>query len=236
MKKSKLKIAIIVTVSIITLLIIAACIYLFAGEYKAGQRAREILNNADNLQVDDNLYILSPYQQTDTAFIFYPGAKVEATAYLPLLQKITNELGIMSILVEMPLNYAIFDPDAADDIISELTYIEHFYVGGHSLGSSMASTFAQENGDRVAGLIVLGGYVYGDYPPEKSLTIYGTLNSELERFIDYDENIVVIEGGNHAQFGDYGAQTGDPPATITAEEQEDITLAAIKEFILGTAN
>ncbi len=228
----KIKVAIVVVVSVILLLLVVGSIYLFAGEYMAGQRAQDILNNADNLQIEDNVFVLSPPQNTDTAFIFYPGAKVEATAYLPLLQKITQELGIMSILVEMPLNYAIFNPDAADEIINDLPNTEHFYIGGHSLGSSMASTYAEQKSDTIDGLIVLGGYVYGDYPPEKSLTVYGTFNSELEQFIDYDENIVVIEGGNHAQFGDYGPQDGDPPATISAEEQEDITVAAIKDFIV----
>jgi hypothetical protein len=34
---------------------------------------------------------------------------------------------------------------------------------------------------------------------------------------DYKE--VCIEGGNHAQFGSYGAQKGDGTAAIPAEEQ-----------------
>jgi hypothetical protein len=45
------------------------------------------------------------------------------------------------------------------------------------------------------------------------------------------ENIVVIEGGNHAQFGNYGKQKGDPDATISREEQQDKAVEAIKEFL-----
>lgn len=41
---------------------------------------------------------------------------------------------------------------------------------------------------------------------------------------------VVIEGGNHAQFGDYGAQSGDNEATITAEEQVSQTAEAVGAF------
>ena len=37
---------------------------------------------------------------------------------------------------------------------------------------------------------------------------------------------VAIEGGNHAQFGSYGAQEGDNPAAIPAAEQQAQAAAA----------
>ena len=43
--------------------------------------------------------------------------------------------------------------------------------------------------------------------------------------------MVEIQGGNHAQFGNYGPQKGDLPAEITAEEQQAQTVAAITDFI-----
>ena len=48
---------------------------------------------------------------------------------------------------------------------------------------------------------------------------------------DYTDNIIKIEGGNHAQFGNYGKQKGDIDATITAKEQQNITVEAIIDFI-----
>ena len=42
---------------------------------------------------------------------------------------------------------------------------------------------------------------------------------------------VIIEGGNHAQFGDYGWQDGDMEAKISMEEQLDITAAEMIDFI-----
>ena len=95
----------------------------------------------------------------------------------------------------------------------------------------MASQFASEHLDEVDGLILLGAYLYGDYPPEDTLTIYGSLNQSVEAKIDYKENVVEIEGGNHAQFGNYGPQKGDLPATISAEEQQAQTVEAISNFI-----
>ena len=95
----------------------------------------------------------------------------------------------------------------------------------------MASQFAADHPEKVDGLILLGAYLYGDYPAEDTLTIYGSLNQSVEDKIDYTENIVEIEGGNHAQFGNYGPQKGDLPAAISAEEQQEQTVEAIRSFL-----
>lgn len=174
--------------------------------------------------------ILSPSYQSDTAIIFYPGAKVEAEAYLPLLDQI-RQTGITCILVDMPFHMAIFDSDAAEDVMTQFPEIEHWYLAGHSMGGAMASKFAAEHPDEVDGLILMGAYIYGDYPDEDTLTIYGSLNQSVEDHIDYTENIVEIEGGNHAQFGNYGLQKGDPPAEISSDEQQKQTVEAIEAFL-----
>ena len=99
------------------------------------------------------------------------------------------------------------------------------------MGGAMASSFASGHPEAVDGLILLGAYIYGDYPDDDTLTIYGSLNQSVEDHIDYTENIVEIQGGNHAQFGNYGPQKGDLPAEISAEEQQEQTAATIEEFI-----
>lgn len=99
------------------------------------------------------------------------------------------------------------------------------------MGEAMASQFALEHPDLVDGLILMGAYIYGDYPDEDTLTIYGSLNQSVEDHIDYTENIVEIEGGNHAQFGNYGPQKGELPATIPAGEQQKQTVEAIEAFL-----
>lgn len=199
--------------------------------YRADDVALEVLSAGDHLEVQDNLTILSPSYPTDTAIIFYPGAKVEATAYLPLLDQL-RQTGLTCILVDMPFHLAIFDANAAEDAIEEFPDIQHWYIAGHSMGGAMASQFAAEHPDEVDGLILLGAYLYGDYPPADTLTIYGSLNQSVEDKIDYTENVVEIEGGNHAQFGNYGPQDGDLPATISAEEQQAHTVEVISDFIV----
>ena len=221
-------------VLLVLAILVGAFFWYVSDYYRAEDVALEVLAQGSGITEQDNLTILSPTYPTDTAIIFYPGAKVEAEAYLPLLDQI-RKTGVTCILVHMPFNMAIFDADAAENVISQFPEIRHWYVAGHSMGGAMASKFASDHPDQVDGLILMGAYIYGDYPDEKTLTIYGSLNQSVEDHIDYMENIVEIQGGNHAQFGNYGPQKGDPPANISAQEQQAQAVAAIEAF-LGSAD
>lgn len=228
MKKAIKRFLILFIIFIITL---ASVFFIYVSDYyKAEDVAIEVMQDSKSIKVDSNLTILSPTIPSENALIFYPGAKVENTAYLPILQKLTQR-GITCILVKMPFNMAIFDVDAANEVFERLPKIKNWYIGGHSMGGAMASKFAAEHKEKVKGVILLGAYIYGDYSPKDTLTIYGSFNSDLEKNINYDENIVIIKGGNHAQFGNYGRQKGDPEATISSEEQQNIAVDAITEFI-----
>ena len=203
----------------------------WAGDYyHADETALAAEAADDTLAVQGDYTILTPDIPSQTGIVFYPGAKVEAVAYLPLLEKLKAR-GYTCVLVKMPLNMAIFDADAADGAMAAVPGITHWYIAGHSMGGAMASSYAAANPGKIEGLILLGAYIYGDYPAAKTLTVYGTFNADLEKHIDYTENIVKIEGGNHAQFGCYGRQKGDPDATISAETQQTVTAEAIDAFI-----
>lgn len=216
---------------VVLLVLLAGAFFWYVSDYyRAEDIAVSVLAQDDGITVQDNLTILSPSSPTDTAVIFYPGAKVEAIAYLPLLDQI-RQTGVTCILVDMPFHMAIFDTDAAQDVIAQFPEFEHWYIAGHSMGGAMASQFATDHPDEVDGLILLGAYLYGDYPIADTLTIYGSLNQSVEDKLDYTENVVEIAGGNHAQFGNYGAQKGDPPATISAAEQQAQAVSAIETFI-----
>lgn len=216
---------------LLTLAILAGAFFWYVSDYyRAEDVALAVMAQDNGITRQDDLTILSPTYPTDTAIIFYPGAKVEAEAYLPLLDQI-RQTGVTCILVHMPFRMAIFDADAAEEVIAQFPEIRHWYIAGHSMGGAMASKFAADHPDQVDGLILMGAYIYGDYPDENTLTIYGSLNQSVEDHIDYTENIVEIEGGNHAQFGNYGPQKGDLPATISAQEQQAQTVAAIEAFL-----
>ena len=226
----RLRIVLITFLALIILMNSAFFLYV-SDYYRADTAAITVIQSEAALRVQDNLIILTPDIPSDTALVFYPGAKVEYTAYLPILEKIRQNCGITCILVKMPFNLAIFDTNAADQIIEQFPGIKSWYLGGHSMGGAMASSYASKHQNEVTGLILLGAYLYGEYPAENALTIYGTFNTSIAEKINYTENIVVIEGGNHAQFGNYGKQKGDPDATITSEAQQNLAVAAIQEFL-----
>lgn len=198
--------------------------------YTAYPEALAVLDEAGVVDEGEDIALYAEDGSTDRAIVFYPGAKVQAEAYLPILDKIRDR-GITCFLVRMPLNMAIFDMDAAASIMDAHPEIRSWYIAGHSMGGGMASAFAAANPGRVEGLILMGAYIYGDYDPSNALTIYGSLNQSVEDALDYTENVVEIDGGNHAQFGNYGPQDGDAPATISAESQQGQAVDAIVAFV-----
>ena len=214
-------------------LVAAGFFWYVSDYYRADEIALEVLARDGGVTVQDDLTVLSPSYPTDTGLIFYPGAKVEGTAYLPLLDQL-RQTGLTCILAKMPFRLAIFDADAAQDIMAAFPEVDHWYLAGHSLGGAMASRFAAGHRDEVEGLILLGAYPYGDYPAEDTLVVYGSLNQSVEEHLDRTENVVEIDGGNHAQFGNYGPQKGDPPATISSQEQQKQTVTAIQDFLERT--
>jgi pimeloyl-ACP methyl ester carboxylesterase len=138
------------------------------------------------------------------------------------------------------LNLAFFDVNAADRAIAAFPEVKHWIVGGHSLGGVAAATYAARK-DNVDGVVFWAAYP-GDETLKKTdlkiMSIYGTLDmSGAERFkssrddLPADAEFVVIEGGNHSQFGHYGLQPGDHPATITPFEQQRQAARATVQFL-----
>ena len=165
---------------------------------------------------------------------------MEYTSYLPLMEKI-SEAGYTCILVKMPFNLAVFNVNAAEKIIKEFPDITNWYIGGHSLGGAMASSFAGNNTEKLKGLVLLGAYPASDLSSTRLalLSIYGEHDQVLNKdkfeknkaYAPEDTLYIEIPGGNHAYFGSYGQQQGDGAAAITNEEQQGLTAEAIIEFI-----
>ncbi len=171
---------------------------------------------------------------TVDALIFYPGGKVEADAYAPLLRRLAEE-ELDVFLVEMPFRLAIFDADRASAVMGAYDY-GHWYLCGHSLGGAIAAIYASQHAESLSGLILLAAY------PTKPLDdtlplllIYGSEDGVLNRrsyeagkeYWPAASEELVIAGGNHAQFGNYGAQSGDGTPRISADEQQRQTAEAI---------
>ena len=170
----------------------------------------------------------------ERALIFYPGGKVEETAYAPLLHRLAEE-GMDACLVRVPMRLAFTAIGKADEVMREYDYDE-WYVGGHSLGGVAAAYYAAKNSGALDGIVLLGAYSTKKLSDKlKTVLIYGSEDGVLNRKA-YEKNRanaargaveVVIDGGNHAQFGSYGAQKGDGRALIPAEQQVEETVRAI---------
>ncbi len=173
----------------------------------------------------------------DTAMVFYPGGRVACEAYAPLMLSLA-ENGCDCFLAEMPMNLALFDMNAAEKYMNAYSY-DIWLLGGHSLGGVSASVYAQNHAEEVDGMMLLAAYpsVKTD-DSVKVCLLYGSEDGclEMDKYEESRENWpentteVVIEGGNHSQFGDYGHQRGDGEATIPAEEQIRQTVDALKAF------
>lgn len=217
---------------VLFVLLLAGGFLIYVSDYyRADTAAVALLQVGEGITRDENRIILSPSVPDDTALIFYPGGKVESTAYLPLLNQL-RQAGVTCILVDMPFNLAVLDANAADAAIAAMPQITNWYMGGHSLGGAMASDYASRHQDKVKGLVLLAAYVYGDLDPAKALTLYGTEDKVLDQGkITYTENVRTIPGGNHAFFGNYGDQAGDGQATVSREEQQAIAVQEILVFM-----
>ncbi len=189
-----------------------------------------------NVSNENGWYVFTPVGEAPTTgFIFYPGGKVDARAYAPQLHAIAEQ-GYLAVTMPMPLNLAIFGINEANDVIKAFPDIQHWAIGGHSLGGSMAARYVQSNPTVVEGLVFWASYPDIDLSmlPIEAVSVYGTLDGlakvdtvkNAAKFLPADAIFVPIEGGDHGQFGWYGAQPGDNPATISRDEQEAQTVSA----------
>ena len=228
---------------LLVLVLIFSAFYIYTLDYyRATPVAVQAMQQTKTLSVQQNgnMIVFAPKSSSGTGLIFYPGAKVEYTAYAPLMTALSKQ-GVTCVLMKMPFNLAVFDVNAADRAIQSLPTIKSWYLGGHSLGGAMASSYASNHAQKLAGLVLLGAYPSSDlsHTNIKLLTMYGANDKVLNRqkLSDTKTNApknaqyIEIAGGNHAYFGTYGDQKGDGTANITAEEQQKQAAAAIMSLI-----
>lgn len=230
MKKIKLKRIILISILSFFLLVFLG-FYIYTLNYsRADSFVKELIDKNENIKIDGNLIIIEPIESKSIGLVFYPGGKVEAISYIPLLKKLST-YGITSYIVKMPFNLAVFNINAATKVIEENKKISKWYIGGHSLGGAMASSYVDKNFNKLDGLILLSAYPINNANID-TLTIYGSFDYVLDQSkLDNVENKYEIIGANHANFGNYGVQKGDGIATISSEVQQDIATKKIIEFV-----
>ena len=226
-------------IGIVLVLGLAGCAWYVNDYYHADDVALAAVTDedgaADGVTVREleNGSVVFDAAQPKAGLIFYPGGKVEPEAYAPLLTRFARQ-GITCVLVKPPFNLAILNMDAADRIKKQFPEIDTWFLAGHSLGGVAASDYLSRHTSQFDGIILLGAYTTADLSGYEGSVIlmYGSDDGVMDRtkYAEAKSNLpddaqeTVIEGGNHAFFGNYGAQSGDGAARITRDEQQQITL------------
>lgn len=241
--KAEKKVVIIMAVAAVIAVAIFAAVMYINDYYKATEKAQEAIRGNELVKVieTEDYYLFSKDggllsildMGKDKGIIFYPGGKVDEVAYAPLLLELA-EKGYDVYLVKMPAKLAILGKDKADAIIAGDASIKEWTMMGHSLGGAMAATYTAENDDKIDNLVLLAAYSLDDLT-QADVDVYSFYGSEdkvlnMEKYQECLSNLPsdkvenMIEGGNHAYFGNYGEQDGDGTATITRDEQQETVL------------
>ncbi|WP_273852545.1 alpha/beta hydrolase [Guptibacillus spartinae] len=225
------------TFLIILLLLVVVAIAFYFWAKSAYEPTKEALTYIEESN-EKELTFGSP--KAEKGIIFYQGGKVEEEAYAYLGNQLANE-GYFVVIPRLTLNLAILDGDKAADVIERYGEVDNWYIGGHSLGGAVASSFATEHPDAIHGLFFLAAYPIEDMSnlAIPTLTIYGeddgvavlSDQKEKENLLSTQSDIHVIKGGNHANYGMYGEQKGDNPASITSKEQINETVKIVTKWI-----
>lgn len=206
------------------------------------------LESSDTVQVtvENGWYVFTPVEsEPTTGFIFYPGGRVDARAYAPQVRAIAEQ-GYLAVITPMPLNLAIFGLNQANDVVKAYPAIQHWGIGGHSLGGAMAARFIQSNPSSVEGIAFWASYPDIDLSTFslKAVSIYGTNDAVAQGAGIQNSNallpagtpFVAIEGGNHSGFGWYGLQPGDNEAIISRADQMAQTVTATTDLLASLGN
>lgn len=241
MKKKKILIPLVI-IGLVLALTAAFFIYVNTDKYYADETALSCAVSDSKVTVieKDGKMIFTP-KNYDCGLIFYPGAKVEYSAYAPLMKELAKR-DILCVITQMPFDLAIFDENAANSVKEEFPLVRHWYIGGHSLGGYIASSYADKHREELDGLILLAAYPAGDISDSSLnvISIYGS-NDKILSMEQYKENYsflpartkeLIIKGGCHSGFGSYGEQDGDGIPEISSSEQ----IKQTADFIANNIN
>lgn len=245
MNRGKRIAVVIISVLLALTAVCVAALFIYTSDYYRSEVSIE--NFAENTS-----YTVEEFSQgiivdgvgTEDAVIFYPGAKVEYTSYLPLCTKLAEQ-GVDCFVVEMPFHLAVLGMNKAGKIMEDYSY-ENWYLAGHSLGGAFGANYVADHVEEFAGLIMLAAYPTKPLISEdlKVISIYGNkdmvLNKESvdagKEFVPEHYTEIGLGGANHAGFANYGPQEGDGEATMDREKQQDMTVQYIMKMIQTTYN
>lgn len=199
-------------------------------------------NNAVRVSSTNDLLSFTPAGAYKKVVLFFPGALVDPDAYAPLCRNLA-EAGCQAIIVKMPWRLATYGYKKIMDLGILVDKTREYVLAGHSQGGKMAAQFVYENPGFIDQLILLGTTHPRDIDlsalPIPVMKIYGSSDgvadaAKIEKnkhLLPLSTKYVLIEGGNHSQFGYYGFQLSDHKAGITRLTQQKLVVKNMLEFI-----
>ncbi len=180
------------------------------------------------------------YGDSDVGFIIFAGAKSDEKGYSYLAQ-LLNEQGYTVVIPKQPFYMSSFGARHAEEIMEEHTEVRRWILIGHSLGGLPVSRIADEEPERLAGIVFLATMSMRDLTdlPFPALRISadndGIMNNE--RMDRSDGNLpagsesIMLTGANHNGFSGYKpGSRRDGEAAMTWQEQNEMTVQLILEF------
>jgi len=179
------------------------------------------------------------------AYVYYPGAAVQAQAYSALAFEIAAR-GYLVVIPTVPLRIATLDVPVFGAIYNSSYFPDvpagKWAVGGHSLGGIAACQAVVAFPSLIKALVMHAGGLVASFVnrPQRVAQIYGSLDGlspgGSERFhTPYipltnpsNTQFVAIQGGVHWGFADYGYHYPDnvPTIPIESEQSQAAQLAA----------
>ncbi|RWZ51567.1 alpha/beta hydrolase [Labedella phragmitis] len=173
--------------------------------------------------------------------VFVPGARVDPFAYARVLSGVVERSGVTVVITKPTLHLALFDARPLSDFTAAVPGVDEWSVGGHSLGGVKACAMAAgDDSVPISGLVLFGSYCANDVSASglDVLSISATNDglstpTDIETNADLlpdDATFVVLDGANHADFGDYGPQPGDGRSTVADDEVRSAITDALADF------
>lgn len=234
-RRARVRIALGVPALILCTLVTLALAW--ARPFPAEPIALAAMRSGDDIQVSDRLTWFEMKRVTQDAkgetvqpqvgLVFVPGARVDPRAYANILRPVA-EAGYLVAVVKPAYGFALPNSSQPDSVIQNHPEIRYWAVGGHSLGGVAASSYADDH--PVTGLLL-----YASYPASElarndliATSVSGSADglatpgdiAEAKPKLPEATRYVVVDGGIHAFFGDYGDQPGDGTPGISREDAQ----------------
>jgi len=231
--------------------------FIFCGYLSCSYLPEDVnLNAAVSMTETPDYIALSPANAVpeSTGIMFYPGGLVDPHAYIEPMQELVSQDNRQVVILKVAANLAIANNNKAYRFRNDFNGISDWVIGGHSLGGVVACMDAAAHREAYKGLFLLAAYSVSDLSdwdaPVMLLTAEFDVVGNPGDLVVNEPNLPPrldaatlveipatgtigqtiyhdIAGGNHSQFGTYGAQEGDGEATISAAAQQ----AEVRDFL-----